>query len=146
MGRPRIKAQRRAERVTPEDYAALFTPQQLRELRNRRQRRPITAAADALTRWEQSRPLDWENNPETFGKWINTPPPRWLDADALRRWDQRRAEILADWGRNAPAAFRELNGETLRRWEQERAKVAAEWGRNAPAAFRELEQKPNKTP
>ncbi len=107
MGRPRIK---RAERVPPEDYAALFTPQQLRKLRERRPRRQDIAAADALTRWVQSRPPEW--NAAAFEKWINTPAPDWFDADALRRWEQRRAELLAQWERNRPAIVREWEQET----------------------------------
>lgn len=111
MSRPRIKKPRGAVRVPPEDYAALFTPQQLRTLRARRgQTRAAIAAADALTRWEQSRPPVW--NADAFNKWINTPPPQWLDVDALRRWEQRRAELLAEWERNRPAIVREWEQET----------------------------------
>jgi len=105
MPRPRIKKPRGAVRVPPEDYAALFTPQQLRKLRARHKPRPITAAADALTRWEQARPPAW--NAAAFTEWINTPPPRWFDADGLRRWEQRRAEILAEWENSTPAVWRE---------------------------------------
>lgn len=103
--RRRIK---RAERVRPEDYAAIAAPGRLRKLR-KRNARPDTAAADALTRWEQARPPVW--NGPAFDKWINTPPPRWFDAAALRRWEQRRAELLAQWERNRPAVVRE--------WEQD---------------------------
>ena len=122
MGRPRIKQPRKFERVPPEDYAALFTPDQVRTLRARRNR---IAAADALTRWEQSRPPVW--NADAFNKWINTPPPQWLDVDALRRWEQRRAELLAEWERNRPAVCRE--------WEENRPEWTPEQLEQARAEY-----------
>ena len=73
-------------RVTPEDYAALFPPEALRELRRKWKK----TGRQAAKKWNAERPPAPPTEP---------PPPEWTkaQAEASTKWEQGRAAAAAQW-------------------------------------------------
>ena len=106
MSRPRIKTPRRAVRVTPQDYAALLTPEQSARLRSRREQ----PRRRAVEEWAATAPPEWNA------------PPRWvsLNPAARRKWEQERAATVERWKREADTA-------TAAQLERNRAALLDKW-------------------